>query len=265
MRPESARHVEYLATAAPSDFPEDWYELAEPDHFWFRWRLAALLRQARSIGLPLDQPLRGLDIGAGTGALRTQLEACSAWVIDVADLNPAALSRARPGRGRTLCYDVTQPHPSLVEAYDLVILFDVIEHIEESRAFLRSALRHLRPGGHVLVNVPSCPFLYGAYDVAAGHVRRYDRISLPRELEGTDVQILDLRYWGLTMVPLLLARKVWVRGDLSANERVNRGFQPPGRAVHALLRGLAQLETSLLKRPPLGSSLLMAGRKAAGG
>jgi 2-polyprenyl-3-methyl-5-hydroxy-6-metoxy-1,4-benzoquinol methylase len=254
--------IEYLTQPHESSFPEEWYELSGPGHFWFQWRLAAVLRQAREVGIPIDRPLRVLDVGAGGGILRDQLESCTPWVIDIADLNVAALERAHAGRGRTLCYDVLHPDRSLLGAYDLVLLFDVLEHIAETRPFLDAVLRHVRPGGHLVVNVPAWQFLFSAYDTAAGHVRRYERRTLALELAGTGTTIRDTRYWGMVLVPLLILRKWLLRGGGSADERVRRGFQPPGRVSHAVLRGLQRLESSALARPPFGSSLLLAAQAA---
>jgi SAM-dependent methyltransferase len=251
--------VEYLASPRDTDFPEDWYDLGAADHFWFAWRLKAFLGQAKGLGLDLRAPLRVLDVGAGAGVLRDQLEACTEWTIDIADLNGAALRRAGPGRGRMLCYDVTMPDPALLGAYDAVLLFDVIEHLSHPRPFVAAAVRHLRPRGHLLVNVPAGQWLFSPYDEAAGHVRRYGRATL-RADAGDGLEVRDVRYWGLLLVPLLLLRKMVVRGG-SAQGRVRRGFDPPGRLAHAVLRALLRLETAVLTRPPLGTSLLLGGRR----
>jgi SAM-dependent methyltransferase len=253
--------IEYLAPAQASEFPEKWYELSRPDHFWLEWRLAAALGQISDLGIPLGRPLRVLDIGGGAGALREQLEGATAWTVDVGDLNEAALARVRASRGRTLCYDVLRPHPDLLDVYDVVLLFDVLEHVEDRRPFLDATLRHVKPGGFLLLNVPAWQFLYSAYDVAAGHRRRYRKATLAAELAGADCDVLDMRYWGLLMVPLLLLRKWTVRRAGSHDDCVRRGFEPPGAFVHALLRTAGRLEASLLRHPPLGSSLLLAARR----
>jgi 2-polyprenyl-3-methyl-5-hydroxy-6-metoxy-1,4-benzoquinol methylase len=253
--------IEYLAQAHVSEFPDQWYELGRPDHFWFEWRLRATLRQLAELGIATDRPLRVLDVGAGGGALRDQLEACTSWTIDIADLNATALVQAAAGRGRTMCYDVLRPHPDLLGAYDVVLLFDVLEHIHDRLPFLHATLRHVKPGGHFLMNVPAWQFLYSAYDVAAGHVLRYRKATLAPEMAGTDFDILDMRYWGFLMVPLLLLRKWIVRRAASHNDCVRQGFEPPGRFVHTLLRALARMETALLRRPPMGTSLLLAAHR----
>jgi 2-polyprenyl-3-methyl-5-hydroxy-6-metoxy-1,4-benzoquinol methylase len=256
-----ASPVHLISPVQQIRFPDAWYELTQPSHFWFQWRLAAAIGQIRETGLPIDQPLNVLEIGGGTGVLRDQLEASTSWIVDMTELNLEALRAARKGRGRNLYYDILEQRAAFVEAYDVVVLFDVLEHIEEPAPFLRAVLRHLKRGGHLLVNVPALNGLLSAYDRAARHFRRYDKRSLRAEFAGTDLVIQDLRYWGLTLVPLLMARKLAVRGGASSSATIRKGFQPPGRLTHGALRLLMRFETMACRHPPVGTSLLMAGRK----
>lgn len=249
--------VERISQVRAHAFPEDWYDLSDPDHFWFRWRFAALRRILRDAGARLEAPLRVLEIGCGAGVLAGQLERHTAWIVDGTDLNLRALERCAPRRGRTLYYDVTEERPELVARYDVVVLFDVLEHLPAPAALLRSALAHLRPGGMVLVNVPALQGLASAYDRAAGHLRRYTRATLAAELAGLGLTSLALRYWGLSLVPLLAVRKALLRRD--GPEVIRRGFRPPHPAVNAALTLLMHLETRLLPAPWIGTSVLYAG------
>ena len=61
---------------------------------------------------------------------------------------------------------------------DLVVAFDVLEHIEDDKAAATGVFEALRPGGTFLVAVPADPRLWSAHDVAVGHVRRYTRPEL---------------------------------------------------------------------------------------
>jgi SAM-dependent methyltransferase len=253
--------IEFLSTLRESAFPDEWYALSGPDHFWFRWRLAATLGLARDVGIPLRGPLRCLEIGSGAGILRDQLEAETDWIVDITDLNQEALRRARRGRGRTLYYDVAEE--SLGAAYDVVLAFDVIEHLPLVKPFLSSALRHVKPGGQLLLNVPALQWLYSAYDETVGHQRRYDRRSLAREIEGLDLDLVEVRFWGLALVPVLMLRKalLGIRRRPAA-EIIRRGFRPPGSLANALLSGLGRLESAIVGgRPPLGTSVLLAARR----
>lgn len=261
-----SRPGEVTVLSAPQEiaFPENWYALCSPDHFWFQWRLRAFLSLARAVGTPLDAPLRALEVGGGSGVLCQQVEAASGWTVDITDLSLAALRRARPGRGRRLCYDVLETRPECVEAYDVVLLFDVLEHIEETGDFVRAAIRHLKPGGRLFVNVPALASLYGPYDVAAGHHRRYDPAPLAAELDGSDVAVDEVRFWGLSLTPLLVLRR-WLHGRRPPTPRtIDEGFAPPAFPLHAALKAVMRVETALLPRPATGSSLLLAGRRRAG-
>jgi hypothetical protein len=115
---------------------------------------------------------------------------------------------------------------------------------------------HLKPGGLLLLNVPALQSLFSAFDVAAGHYRRYDRGRLTAELTGWE--ILDLRYWGLALVPLLWVRKLLLRAP--TDETIRRGFGPPGAFTRFCLRSIAAVETALLPRAPVGTSLLAIAR-----
>ncbi|GMU00752.1 class I SAM-dependent methyltransferase [Corallococcus caeni] len=260
--PESAAPVEMLSRPTSAEpFPDEWYDESSADHFWFTWRLRALHRLMKDVGLSTEATLRALDIGSGSGVLARQLEDTTAWTVDATDLNLGALKRCAPRRGRTLYYDVTEERTELRGTYDVALLFDVIEHVPKPRPLLESALRHLKPGGWLLINVPALPVLFSRYDVVAGHVRRYTRDSLARELDGLPLSSRALRYWGFSLVPALLARKALMPTQDPDQQRViERGFVPPSKLVDGALRVLMHAETRLSARPVLGTSVLYAGR-----
>ena len=68
-------------------------------------------------------------------------------------------------------------------------------------------------------------------------------------------------YWGFTMIPLLWLRKKMLRNQTDEDQAIRTGFVPPSRFAHAMLKGIMKTETSLLTRPPLGSSVMSAIRK----
>ncbi len=224
------------------------------------WRLRAFLGLLRGTGVPVDRPLRAIDIGCGAGILRSQLEAATGWTVDGADVDLEVLQSNPPSRGETLLYDVHDRRAELLGSYDVLLIFDVIEHISDVPGFLDSCLPLLKPGGRLFINVPAFEFLRSVYDDEAGHLRRYDKPSLRAALDRSDLEPAELRFWGFSMIPLLAVRKFLLR--LSSREEViRRGFAPPGALVHAALKVLGRLETALLSRPPAGTSLLAAAVK----
>ena len=257
---EGPPQVEVLSQASLAPFSQEWYEISSADHFWFEWRFRAARRQLADLRLSPERPARVLDIGSGNGILRGQLETATAWTVDCAELNREALLRCGKGRGRLLAYDILEQREELRAAYDVVLLFDVIEHLAEVRPFLKASLAHLKPGGHLLINVPALQSCYSDYDRAVGHFRRYDKRSLASELSGLPLEIRDRRYWGLLMLPLLAARR-FPGLPRSGADVVRRGMAPPSEAFNRILKLVARGETAVCRRPWLGTSLLLAAAR----
>lgn len=254
---------EVLSQVEAPEFPEEWYDHADKNHFWVKWRITAYLKQLAALNIPIEAAWRGFDIGCAHGVVQCQIEEKTAWDIDGCDLNRVALERGYQGRGHNYLYDIHDRRDELREAYDFLVLFDVIEHIEETKPFLDSALYHLKPGGLLFVNVPAFGWLYSRYDRVAGHVRRYHKTQLRYELEASDVLVLDMRYWGLSLIPLLVLRKALLAFKAREEDEVIRfGFKPPSTLLSNLLSMLMVVETTLLQRTPFGTSLLAVARKA---
>lgn len=256
-------NVEVISTSPSQTFAGEWYEFATESHFWFQWRLAVLLRSLKRLGLSLEEKLNVLEVGCGTGALRDQLESATNWTVHGTDLDKSALLRVKPARGRTMYYDITEEREPYLEAYDIVILFDVLEHIQDTRPFLNSLLRHLKPQGLLLINVPALQNLYSNYDEIVGHVRRYDKKTLSEEFRSLNLKIEELCYWGFSLVPVLALRKL-VLGMFAKQTQARKiecGINPPTPLIHGILRMIMRVETGVLTKPPIGTSLLMVGRK----
>jgi SAM-dependent methyltransferase len=96
-----------------------------------------------------------LEIGTGTGGM---LHALLQRGLDArgVEINPALIAESRRWYGDlpvTAVAGVDLPFPSA--SFDLVVSFDVFEHIRDSDAHLREVSRVLRPGGRYLVQTPS--------------------------------------------------------------------------------------------------------------
>ncbi|MHC4933644.1 MAG: class I SAM-dependent methyltransferase [Planctomycetota bacterium] len=244
------------------EFPGDWYLMSDENHLWMQWRLAVFLSRLKRLSIETTVPARGLDVGAGMGTFRAQLEAETAWTVDGVELNQSALAMARPARGEMFSFDILGEPPEHIGKYDHLFLFDVVEHVAKPRPFIESALSYLKKGGFIHVNVPALRSFFSAYDQAAGHFRRYDRRSLRDELAGLGVETLDLAYWGFALLPALLWRKIAVARKTGQREIIRTGFAPPHPWIHAALKTVMRLESRLLRHPPVGSSLMLIGRKS---
>jgi SAM-dependent methyltransferase len=248
--------IETFSEPQAVSMADEWFEFATADHFWMQWRHRVLVRALKRGG---DRVRNALEIGCGHGVARDMLERDLGIPVDGCDLNRTALETAKPGKGQLFLYDILDQKPSLLGCYDAVFLLDVIEHINDDAAFLHAALRHLRSGGLVAVNVPANMLLFSDYDRAAGHVRRYTPGGLRKLLDSCGVETQAVEPWGMLMTPLLFMRKALLC-RVKRSKTIRTGFVPPNAASRLLLGGMKNLETALPFRMPFGTSILACGR-----
>jgi SAM-dependent methyltransferase len=248
--------IETFSKPQAVSMADDWFQFVTADHFWMQWRHRLLVRALKRGG---DRVRNALEIGCGNGVARDMLERDLGIPVDGCDLNRTALETAKPGKGQLFLYNILDHKPSLLGRYDAVFLLDVIEHINDDAAFLRAALRHLRSGGLVAVNVPANMLFFSDYDRAAGHVRRYTPSGLRKLLDSCGVEIQAVEPWGMLMTPLLFIRKALLC-RAKRSETIRTGFVPPNAAARLLLHGMKNLETALPFRMPFGTSILACGR-----
>ena len=88
----------------------------------------------------------------------------------------------------------------------LILLMDVIEHIEHEIAFLRDLCSRpmVGPGTKLLITVPAYQSLFGSHDTFLGHYRRYSNAALRRRLEEAGLMVLDSGYFFASLLPIRL-------------------------------------------------------------
>jgi len=245
------RAIEYLSPPASVSMAQHWFEIASLDHFWIRRRFAVLQNLA---GRSICNAHELAEIGCGHGLLQRQIEDAYGRGVCGFDLNENALKQNVSQRSRLCCYDIYQRDATLCERFDLIFLFDVIEHISDETSFLQALLYHLAPEGLLVVNVPAGHWAYSSYDSAAGHVRRYSPKTLRRTMNANNLAIKSWTYWGLAFVPSLLIRKFWLMGKHDQSEIIASGFDPRFTAVNSMMGYLSRLEW--LPQKFLGTSLM---------
>jgi SAM-dependent methyltransferase len=232
------REISYLSDPTPVNMADSWYGIANLDHFWTRRRFQVLKRLA---GPLIRRSVAMAEFGCGSGILQRQIEDNFGSPVAGFDLNELALQQNLSRSSQLYCYNVHERIPDLQSHFDLILLFDVLEHIDRQDAFLASVIHHLRPGGHLIINVPAEPWLYSDYDRAAGHVRRYSKHHLKEVGERNGLRIIRQSYWGLPMIPLLIARK-WASLGKTEHEIITSGFDARSKLLNELLFWVSQYE-----------------------
>jgi SAM-dependent methyltransferase len=213
-------------------------------------------------GPSLTTTLQALDVGCGAGVFRSQWEKFCAWTVDGVEQNEWAIHNGASAKGLLYNFDITRPPAEVLGRYDCIFLLDVLEHIEKTRAFLEGIFSCLKPEGFLVINVPAFQSLFSKYDSEAGHHRRYNEKSLRHELLSFPVTIHRVAYWGFTLIPFLLARKILSPSWKTSPDIIRKGFQPPGPVSNLFFKFLMRLENKMGGLMPRGSSLtLIAQRK----
>jgi SAM-dependent methyltransferase len=245
------RSIEYLSPPAEVSMADRWFEIADIDHFWIRRRFEVF----QSLAGELIAGARKIaEIGCGHGLLQLQIEEACGREVTGFDLNEFALKQNLSRRSAINCYDIYQKDPALREKFDLILLFDVLEHIADEDGFLNALVFHLGPGGKLVLNVPAGMWAYSAYDVAAGHIRRYSIRSLRRALRRRNLAVKKCTYWGLPLVPTLLVRKLWLLGNHDKDKIISAGFDSRTSIINQLLGLVSRCEP--IPQRVLGTSLM---------
>jgi 2-polyprenyl-3-methyl-5-hydroxy-6-metoxy-1,4-benzoquinol methylase len=233
----------------------------EQIHWWFRARrhiVWSLVR--RYVDGGADRRLRICELGCGTGGTLTAI-ADDHDVVGV-ECSPEALKYARQSLGDrvhigSLPHEIDLPAGS----FDVVLMTDVLEHIEDDSAAAITAVSLVRPGGIVVATVPAYQWLYSPRDAHHHHFRRYGKRQFARLWSGAGAQTILLSHYNTLLFPpaavVRMARKTMMRqpgcGDLSL----------PASPINNLLARIMGSEANLLGRVPIpfGLSLISVVRK----
>ncbi len=186
-----------------------------------------------------------LDVGAGSGYFsKALLQAgiCEkAICVDTAYVTER--TELQDGRRIEFVRDVTDV------TQGLILMMDVIEHVDDDVAFIRSYTDRMPRGAALLITVPAFQFLWSGHDVFLEHRRRYTLKALHRTIERAGLEVVRSRYFFSALFPLVCAIRLWGRLRLSSASFVPRSdLRVHSGWTNTLLTGLHFLEQRTLFR-----------------
>ena len=243
----------------------------EDRHFWFRARNRAIAAVIRQIEPRLQSGYRVLEMGCGTGNVLRVLERyCARGAIVGMDLFAEGL---RYARRRTSCLLVQgDVHaPPFSARFDLIGLFDLLEHLADDVSVLRSIHDMLAGEGTLLLTVPAHPSLWSYFDAASHHRRRYAPAELERKLSLTGYRVEYLTQYMASIYPWVWLRRAFsalvdrcAAGDVDRAAELASNELRVRPVLNELLVWLLSAEARLIarrRRLPIGTSLLAVARK----
>lgn len=184
-----------------------------------------------------------LEVGSGIGLVsRLLLPHCERLI--VSDYLPTYVDRLRDRFGHLpqveyRLLDLTRRPYALDDVRpDTIVCLNVLEHVEDDEAVLRSLGDLLPAGGRLVLQVPNLPSLYGSLDRSYGHLRRYTPVLLRRRLEAAGFRVAALRPFNLLSIPgWILTGRVLRRSQLDPRSlRIYDRLVPLARALDPLTR-----------------------------
>jgi SAM-dependent methyltransferase len=237
----------------------DLYAL-EARNYWFRAR-NALLAWALCKYFPAARTF--LEIGCGTGFVLAGIAgAMPQLAIHASEISSGGLPYAARRVPQAELFQMDARAIPYAGHFDIIGLFDVLEHIEDDALVLAQAHRALRSGGGLMLTVPQHRFLWSQYDQHAHHVRRYGAQELKRKVLAAGFRIVMMTSFVSLLLPLMMLSRLMRRApaadfDVLAELRV-------GRVANFLLESALALERALIAigaRFPAGGSLLLIAQR----
>jgi len=206
-------------------------------HWYYSSKAEAVKRLLGAVA-----PTRILDVGSGSGFfpryLLAHTEAAEAWCVDTRyDADAEAIEAGKPVHFR-------RSVPSL--DVDLVLMMDVLEHLDDDAALLKEVAAKVPRESRFLISVPAFRSLWSGHDDFLEHRRRYTLAELEAIVRGAGLRVrLGTYYFGLVL-PIAAILRWAQRAGLQARPARSQLIRHDP-VVNAILKGLCRAELPFLR------------------
>jgi len=177
------------------------------------------------------QPGKLLDVGCATGFFIDEARQ-RGWTVSGLDVSSFGVQYAQAHFGLDTVHGTLTDFDGEAGSYDVVTLWDVIEHVPDPTAYVRKAADLLRAGGVISLATPDVDSLparlagkrWVAYKLSEEHVYYFSVKTLTQLLDAAGFDVLNVRHIG-KYVPLSLFRDrlgmyfPWLASILQAGEK----------------------------------------------
>ena len=219
----------------------------EEKHWWFLGR-RTIFRALLEETVPMRVGRKLLDVGCGTGGNT----AAFSIDYDCTGIDPVpeaiAFARQRFPQCKFLVGLAPEDIQKEMHEADIVLLADVLEHVQEDRKLIRDLVHFMKPGAVLLIMAPADRKLWSPHDKGFEHFRRYD-LKMARALwAGLRVEELVCSYCN--------ARLYWpIRFVRTLTRFFGKSFGPadtdlsvPPAPLNTMLRRMFESETKQITR-----------------
>jgi SAM-dependent methyltransferase len=240
--------------------PDAYREMAatEARHWWFVARRSIL--SSLIAGLELPPRARILEVGCGTGGNLPMLVGFGRVSALEANETARTIASAKTGARLDIRAGVCPTQiPFAGERFDLICLFDVLEHIDADVETLAALAPLLACGGWLVLTVPAYGWLWSEHDEHLHHKRRYTAPQLRAKIAAAGLRAVRISYFNTLLLPLIAVGRF---KDRLVRRNTPTGTRAPREPLNRVLRAVFGSERFLLRAVnlPFGVSLLALAR-----
>ena len=230
----------------------------ESSHWWFVARRKIIQRAINNLDLPRN--IRILDAGCGNGDNLSLLSTFGDLV--AFEKNEYALKTAKSKKiGEIYKAELPDKLPNTVKTnFDLIVLLDVLEHIDDDSKSLTTVRKLMNNKGIILITVPAFQWLWSEHDVIHHHKRRYSKSELREKLDSSGFRIKYISYFNTLLFPFALVERIGQKIFSPSNPEI---LELPNNKINFLLEKIFSLETIFMNKIslPFGLSLVAIAEK----
>jgi 2-polyprenyl-3-methyl-5-hydroxy-6-metoxy-1,4-benzoquinol methylase len=200
-------------------------------HWYYASKAAATTRMLGNTPVT-----RILDVGAGSGFFSHHLlrhsAAREAWCVDISyDQDSDATTAGKPVHYRRGIDSVDA---------DLVLLMDVLEHVDDDVGLLKAYVDKVPSGSRFLMTVPAFQFLWSGHDDFLEHKRRYTLAQLETVARDAGLNVKQGAYYFGLVFPIAATLRLLPKGAQTSPPRSQLKQHHP--LVNTVLKTLCSVE-----------------------
>lgn len=167
--------------------------------WWMNGRISIVLNLLKKIHKDDD---RIVDVGSGPGIIADTIKSLG-YNISTIDNSPTSLKILKSKGLNPI--EGALPNLKISDKFDIALLLDVLEHVEDDHKSLDTLYELLNNNGYIIITVPAFMFLWTPKDVDLGHYRRYTKKTLKEVIGKTKFKIEYLSYYNFFLfLPALI-------------------------------------------------------------
>lgn len=238
----------------------------EKKHFWHIGRKEIIISMLKIFISDCTNNVKMLEVGCGNGSVLRYLKK-EGIDIEGVDVSLPGLKFCRKQANIPLYQlDVSiTALPFISECYDIVGMFDLIEHINNDQQILEEVYRCCKKNGFLIVTVPANKYLWSYFDIIAGHKRRYSKKEIERKLYKAGFKVEKISFYVFFLFPIIfLMRKLHSLNNRKRNIQINNFIEIQTiPLLNSFFLMLMRLEKKILPfiNLPWGTSLIVVAKK----